>query len=88
MPDKKKVRMCMYKCNLGIRCEGAKCENCEHNPEISKKRKFHASGMSLIDGKWQSCGWTIEATSFSEAARVAESDGTFRLHSLSDGVMY
>ena len=36
--------------------------------EEQKKKQYYASGMSLVDGKWQSCGWTIEADSFLEAA--------------------
>lgn len=51
-------------------------------------KQYHASGMTLIDGSWQSCGWTIEAHSFVEAAQIAENDETFRLHSLSDNVLY
>ena len=42
----------------------------------------------LINGKWQSCGWTIETNSFTEAAQIADADKTFRLHSLSDNVVY
>lgn len=91
---------CMYECNNGIKC---KCSNygiCEHNPKNknSKERnsnknestlkQYRASGMSLINGERQSCGWTIEANSFTEAAQIAEADKTFRLHSLSDNVVY
>lgn len=50
--------------------------------------QYYASGMELIDGRWQSCGWTIKANSFLEAAQIAESDEKFRIHSLSDNVMY
>ena len=56
--------------------------------EEPKKKQYYASGMSLVDGKWQSCGWTIEADSFLEAAKIAEADKTFRIHSLSDSVVY
>ena len=69
-----------------------KCADCNKCKIGSKKRKYkkhyYASGMSLVNGKWQSCGWTIEANSFSEAAQIAESDEKFRIHSLSDNVMY
>ena len=51
-------------------------------------KRYYASGMLLINGKWQSCGWSIEAESFVEAAKIAEADKTFRIHSLSDSVMY
>ena len=44
--------------------------------------------MTLIDGKWLSCGWTIEEDSFVEAAQIAEADEKFRIHSLSDNVVY
>lgn len=44
--------------------------------------------MTLIEGRWQSCGWTIEANSFVEAVKIAEADEKFRIHSLSDNVMY
>lgn len=56
--------------------------------EEPKKKRYYASGMSLVDGKWQSCGWTIKADSFLEAAKIAEADKTFRIHSLRDGVVY
>ena len=56
--------------------------------EEPKKKQYYASGMSLVNGKWQSCGWTIEANSFVEAAKIAEADKNFRIHSLKDGVMY
>lgn len=51
-------------------------------------KSYRASGMSLVEGKWQSCGWTIQAHSFTEASSIAENDKTFRIHSLTDGVMY
>lgn len=51
-------------------------------------KHYYASGMSLVEGKWQSCGWMIEAESFVEAVKIVESNKTFRLHSLSDNVMY
>lgn len=81
---------CIYECNKGIKCEYSDCGMCENNPkkEESKKNVYHASGMSLVEGKWQSCGWTIEADSFAEAAQIAEADETFRLHTLTDNVMY
>lgn len=81
---------CIYECNKGIKCECSDCSMCEHNPkkEETKKHLYYASGKSLIEGRWQSCGWTIEADSFLEAAKIAESDKTFRIHSLSDNVVY
>lgn len=57
-------------------------------PKKPKKKKYYASGMSLVEGRWQSCGWTIEASSFSEAAKIAESDENFRIHRLSDSALY
>lgn len=45
-------------------------------------------GDDNLEGKWQSCGWTIEADSFLEAAKIVETDKTFRIHSLSDSVVY
>ena len=56
--------------------------------EVQNKKLYYASGMTLIEGKWQSCGWNIEANSFVEAAQIAESDKNFRIHSLSDNVIY
>ena len=75
---------CIYKCNEGIKCKCTNCSVCEHNPkkEKPKLKKYYASGKSLIDGEWQSCGWTIEANSFAEAAKIAEDDKTFKIHSL------
>ncbi len=55
--------------------------------EENKSNLYYASGMSLVNGEWQSCGLTIEANSFSEAAKIAEDDKTFRIHSLRDGVI-
>lgn len=81
---------CIYKCNKGIECECSDCNICEHNPKKkkSKLKQYYASGMILVEGRWQSCGWMIEANSFVEAAQIAEADETFRLHSLSDSVVY
>lgn len=81
---------CIYECNKGIKCECSDCKNCKNNPnkEESKLKHYYASGMSLVDGKWQSCGWAIEANSFLEAAQIAEANKTFRLHYLSDCVVY
>lgn len=81
---------CIYECNKGIKCECSKCSACEHYPkkEESKKKLYYASGMALVEGKWQSCGWPIEAESFAEAAQIAEADKTFRIHSLNDCVVY
>ena len=81
---------CVYECNKGVECECSDCSTCEYNPkkEESKKKLYYASGMALIEGKWQSCGWTIEANSFVEATQIAEADEKFRIHSLSDNVMY
>lgn len=63
-----------------------KTDNTENKtPEL---KSYYASGMSLVNGRWQSCGWNIQASSFAEAARIAEEDKTFRIHSLKDGVMY
>ena len=56
--------------------------------EEPKKKQYYASGISLVEGRWQSCGWLIEADSFAEAAQIAEADKTFRIHSLSDNVVY
>lgn len=57
------------------------------DPE-KKKKSYYASGMALVNGQWQSCGWNIQATSFLEAAKIAASDPTFRVHSLSDNTVY
>lgn len=54
----------------------------------SKQKSYYASGMILVNGSWQSCGWNIKADSFTEAAQIAENDKTFRIHSLSDNVIY
>ncbi len=54
----------------------------------SKLKSYYASGMSLINGSWESCGWVIDAHSFAEAAQIAEKDETFRIHRLSDNVNY
>ena len=51
-------------------------------------KQYYASGMTFINGSWKSCGWTIEAHSFAEAAQIAENDKTFRIHTLSDNVIY
>lgn len=59
--------------------------------EIENKKnlkQYYASGMTLINGSWKSCGWTIEAHSFAEAAQIAENDKTFRIHLLSDNILY
>ena len=56
--------------------------------EKDELKQYRASGMTFINGSWQSCGWTIEAHSFAEAAQIAENDETFRIHSLSDNVVY
>ena len=81
---------CMYECNKGVKCECSDCNTCNHNPkkEESKKKLFYATGMSLVEGQWQSCGWYIEAETFAEAAQIAAADSKFRIHSLSDNVMY
>lgn len=67
--------------------ESLKSEQLGGNKDDSKKL-YYASGMALVEGRWQSCGWQIEAESFTEAARIAEADETFRLHSLKDNVAY
>ena len=77
---------CIYKCNEGIKCECTSCSECKYAP--NKKKHYYASGMVLIEGRWQSCGWIIEANSFSEAAQIAEADEKYRIHSLSDNVVY
>lgn len=59
----------------------------EHKEE-QKKKLYYASGMSFVEGRWASCGWTIEANSFAEAAQIAEADKNFRIHSLHDCVVY
>lgn len=80
---------CVYEINKGIKCECSDCNNCVYNPKNKQiKKQYYASGMTLVEGKWQSCGWTIEANSFVEAAQIAESDEKFRIHSLSDNVLY
>lgn len=56
--------------------------------EETKLKQYHASGMALIEGRWQSCGWTIEASSFTEAAKIAEADEKFRLHSITDTLVH
>lgn len=61
----------------------------DYEKESKKKlNRYYASGMTLVEGKWQSCGWTIEAESFVEAAKIAEADKSYRIHSLSDNVMF
>lgn len=54
MPIDKEHR-CIYECNKGIKCECFDCNICEHNPkkEVTCKQ-YYASGMALIDGRWQS----------------------------------
>ena len=79
---------CIYECNRNVKCECSDCSTCRYNPKESKKKQYYASGMALIEGKWMSCGWIIEADSFVEAAKIAEADEKFRVHSLSDNVMY
>ena len=49
----------------------------------NNKRIFYLSGKSYVDGRWASCGWQIEASSFEEASKIAESDKTYRVHSIS-----
>ena len=62
----------------------------EHAEDSNNKKlkNYYASGMALIEGRWQSCGWMIEASSFVEAAKIAEEDEKFRIHSLSDNIVY
>ena len=52
--------------------------------EETKKHLYYASGMSLVEGRWQSCGWTIEAESFLEAAKIAEADIVHNIEALED----
>ena len=65
---------CIYECNKGIKCECCDCDICEHNPnkKKAKHKHYYASGMTLIDGRWATCSWTIEANSFAEAAQIAK----------------
>lgn len=79
---------CVYECNKEIKCECNDCGICKYNPKKSTLRQYYASGMTLVDDKWQSCGWMIEANSFVEAAQIAEADLKYRIHSLSDNVVY
>lgn len=51
--------------------------------ELELKR-YYASGSAFVEGKWQSCGWVIEANSFVEAAKIAEADEKFKIYSLRD----
>lgn len=84
-----KENKCVYECNKGIKREGSNCNICKYNPKKEVTRKqYYASGMILVEDRWQSCGWTIEANSFVEAAQIAETDEKFRMHSLSDNVVY
>lgn len=84
-----KEHKCIYECNKHISCTCSDCTNCKYNPlKDDSSKLYYASGMILIDGSWQSCGWTIRANSFSEAAKIAEADENYRLHSLNDGVVY
>ena len=89
MPLDKEAK-CIYECNKDIKCECYDCNSCEHNPkkENQKLKQYYASGMTFVEGRWQSCGWTIEAESFLEAAKIADADEKFRIHSLSDDVVY
>lgn len=80
-------KYCIYECNKGVKCEYDSCDNCPNKPK-SKKKTYYASGMTLVDGRWQSCGWSIEAESFLEAAQIAYNDEKFRVHSLTTGVVY
>ena len=79
-------KYCIYECNKGIKCEHSDCSSCPNRPK--KKNTYYASGMTLVDGKWQSCGWSIEADSFLEAAQIAANDEKFRIHSLSTGIVH
>lgn len=60
----------------------------KNNISSTNLKRYYASGMSLVNGEWKSCGWTIETHSFVEAAKIAEADETFRIHKLSDNVNY
>ena len=60
----------------------------EEKKQKRKKKQYYISGMSLVNGSWQSCGWTVEATSFTEAAQIVEADKTFRVHSISNNAVY
>ncbi len=51
--------------------------------EEKEVHKYYASGKSLINGKWCECGWTVEASSFTEAAQIIEQDATYKLRSIS-----
>lgn len=88
MPIDKKHK-CIYECNKEIECKCSDCNICRYSPKKQTKKKYYyASGLMLMEGRWQSCGWSIEANSFAEAAQIAEADEKFRIHSLSDSVMY
>ena len=49
---------------------------------ISNTKVYRASGVKLSNGEWWKCYWKIEANPLSEAAKIAESDNSFRLHSI------
>ena len=75
--------------NKDAKCGCADYDAWPPNPKKPEcKQTFYASGKSFVDGSWQSCGWQIEASSFAEAAAIAEADPTFKLHTLSDNAAY
>lgn len=86
---------CRYECREHEFCRGCTFIKTSSNNEKEKKetkeeklKNYYASGLTLVEGRWQSCGWNIQAHSFTEAAQIAENDEKFRLHSLSDCVVY
>lgn len=89
---------CRIECREHEFCRGCTFIKTSSNDEKERKKEteseedklkiYHASGKSLVDGSWKTCGWDIQAHSFTEAAQIAENDEKFRLHSLSDCVVY
>lgn len=63
-------------------------ENNKMHEQEGNKRVFYLSGKSFVEGRWASCGWQIEASSFEEAARKVEADKTYKVHSISDNMGY
>lgn len=60
-----------------------------YRENVNKKIKsgsnvYYATGMTLSNGEWKECYWKIKADSLSEAAKIAESDKAFYLHSIKD----
>ena len=75
------------------RCVDAIIEKIKITPSINKENKsntkvYHASGVKLSNGEWWKCCRKIEANSLSEAAKIAESDNSFRLHSIRESFVW